>query len=290
MIEGLGLTIIDLLKAGFVSREVNVSLMSPSLINDLSMPTLNLYLFSLVENRNLRRPAAEKMFADGKFVFTRPPLKLDCSYLVTAWSPDNGDKGILAEQKLISEALTRLYAFPEIAVTQFKPPLEQPCAIPTSVALPEKNRELEGLWRSLNITPKPAFIYTLTISLPIPLPERAPGLPVKERVFEFTNPGDSKQIFEKTETPVVDIAGRVIDSNTKSALEGVKIELELAKAPHELITSAKSNESGLFEFKDIPQTDYRLIFSKDGYMIKTQLVKVTKPISVQDFTIDLSEI
>lgn len=75
----------------------------------LSAPTLNAFLYDLRESSdNRRRTIDERRGPNGAFD-SRPPLVLECSYAITAWTRNVED-----EHRLLSQALAILYAFPRL--------------------------------------------------------------------------------------------------------------------------------------------------------------------------------
>jgi Pvc16 N-terminal domain len=75
----------------------------------VTQPTLNLFLYDLRENQQRRRAQWERGEAGGRRTETRPPLWLDASYTLTAWS-----RAVQDEHRLLSQALTVLYGHPEL--------------------------------------------------------------------------------------------------------------------------------------------------------------------------------
>ena len=73
----------------------------------LSAPTVNLYLYDLQESRERRQVEWERDLEAGTEL--RPPLWLDASYAVTAWTREVED-----EHRLLSQVIAVLYAYPEL--------------------------------------------------------------------------------------------------------------------------------------------------------------------------------
>src|SRR5258706_3643559 len=62
--------------------------------------TVNLFLYEVKENRSLRDPVPITEIVAGQFIRRMPPLRVDCCYLVTAWSPQAGAAKIVEEHLL----------------------------------------------------------------------------------------------------------------------------------------------------------------------------------------------
>ncbi len=52
---------------------------------------INLFLYDVKENRKLRDPVPIREQTGDVFNRRMPPLRADCSYLVTTWSDDEGE-------------------------------------------------------------------------------------------------------------------------------------------------------------------------------------------------------
>src|SRR5215813_12161231 len=85
----------------------------------LTKPTVNLFLYETKENRQLRDPEPIVERVGASFVQRPPPLRVDCCYLVTAWSDPNqaGAVGISEAHQLLAQALLWLSRFPTVPST-----------------------------------------------------------------------------------------------------------------------------------------------------------------------------
>src|SRR3954451_2794530 len=75
----------------------------------LSKPTVNIFLYDLREAESLRTSEWSRMSRDGRTLEGRPPMVMECSYAVTAWT-----QAVEDEHRLLSQVLGILYAYPEI--------------------------------------------------------------------------------------------------------------------------------------------------------------------------------
>src|SRR5215813_11935695 len=68
--------------------------------------TVDLFLFDVRENMELRsnEPAIERL--NGQAVMHRSPMRVACTYLITAW-PVGGTDLVLQEQRLLAQVLQR---------------------------------------------------------------------------------------------------------------------------------------------------------------------------------------
>jgi Pvc16 N-terminal domain/Carboxypeptidase regulatory-like domain len=71
----------------------------------LSKPTLNLFLFDVRERPEFRDSGNRVAIqADGRISKQRPPLRIDLSYIVTAWAKEPAD-----EHRILSRVLSSMY-------------------------------------------------------------------------------------------------------------------------------------------------------------------------------------
>jgi hypothetical protein len=118
------------------------------------------------ENRELRDPQPVRVVRDGVVSVALPPLRVDCSYLVTTWSSLDGAAKVAAEHRLLGEALTWLAGFGTVPVRFLRGRLVgQPYPPPTLVAQLAGKQEVGEFWHSLGIAPRPAFELTVTVAL-----------------------------------------------------------------------------------------------------------------------------
>jgi hypothetical protein len=78
-----------------------------------NVPTIDLFLFDVRENLELRSAEPLAVRSNRQFSLTQPPLRVACSYLVTAWAAGGGDLP-LQEQRLLSQTLQVLARYPSI--------------------------------------------------------------------------------------------------------------------------------------------------------------------------------
>ena len=77
----------------------------------LSKPTLNLFLFDVRERPEFRDPGPHTTIdQNGRFAQQRRALRIDLSYIVTAWTKEAGD-----EHRILSRALAAMYRSSEMA-------------------------------------------------------------------------------------------------------------------------------------------------------------------------------
>ena len=130
----------------------------------LTQPTLNLFLYDLRENRQRRAATWDGATEDGRRTETRPPLWLDASYTLTAFS-----RAVQDEHRLLSQALTALSAHPDLPDDVLAGPLaavRQQCgAIHTRVGDPGHDATPD-FWTAVGGPYKLSFHYIVTVPFP----------------------------------------------------------------------------------------------------------------------------
>jgi hypothetical protein len=108
MIDELDQTLTRILddpNAPTVLRNADVSFAIPDQNFSVRTETINLYLYDVHENRQLRDPIPIIERIGDTYVKRPPPLRVDCSYMVTAWSIKEGETLPDEEHRLLGLAM-----------------------------------------------------------------------------------------------------------------------------------------------------------------------------------------
>jgi hypothetical protein len=191
MIDDLDRTLAALLAqelpAGLV-EQVTVTFAAP---NDqfpppsVALPAVDLFLYDVRENRELRRVEPRVERSNGTVVQTPPPVRVDCSYLVTAWASDSSPTHAYDEHRLLGEVMRVLLRHPTLPEAVLQGSLqaqEQPP--PTSTLSSGHLQNLAEFWQALGGRARAALNYTVTLSVPVREPVEL-GAPVSERVVRI---------------------------------------------------------------------------------------------------------
>jgi hypothetical protein len=95
----------ELEKHGFEGVEVAFDAPSKEWSGKLTNPTVDLFLYDLREAGDRARLTPNEQRGNGQSTVTAPPLKLELSYAVTAWT-----KAVEDEHRLLSQALAVLFS------------------------------------------------------------------------------------------------------------------------------------------------------------------------------------
>lgn len=133
-----------------------------------SQSTVDLFLFDIRENMELRssEPTAVRTTAvKGHFTLRKAPMRVACSYLVTAWPKGPGDQ-TLQEHRLLSQALQAFSQYPHIPATFLKGKLVgQEPPLPMLAAQADGVREPHEFWAAIGNKMRPSFIVTVTLAM-----------------------------------------------------------------------------------------------------------------------------
>jgi hypothetical protein len=99
----------ELGRHGFDGVEVAFDAPARDWSSQLTGPTVNLFLYDLRESHEFRPNEWGHDIANGKHREVRPPMIMECSYAVTAWT-----QAVEDEHRLLSQVLGVLFAFPQL--------------------------------------------------------------------------------------------------------------------------------------------------------------------------------
>lgn len=155
----------------------------------ISRPTVNCYLFDIHENRQLRG-AGWYVEGNGREARTRrPPMRINLSYLITAWT-----KAVEDEHRLLWQVLATLARFPDFPKAKLQGALaEIEGELPTMIAQPDGGplRSPGEFWSALENKLKPSINYVVTLPLDTMIGTVAPFVltPLTLRSFNFGGDG-----------------------------------------------------------------------------------------------------
>jgi hypothetical protein len=99
----------ELERHGFEGVDIAFDAPSRDWSGQLSKPAVNLFLYDLREAESLRSSEWSRVKKDGRLVESRPPMVMECSYAVTAWT-----QAVEDEHRLLSQVLAILFAYPQL--------------------------------------------------------------------------------------------------------------------------------------------------------------------------------
>ena len=186
MLDSLDTTIESLLKRELPpdvpsrDTEVTISFDTPYQGAIKQKPAINFFLYDVRENLDLRSSAwSVERNGNGRAVKKRPPARVDCSYLITAWPKTEDD--IQTEHQLLGEVMKVLLRYrqvPEGFVADNLAVEEIPLRL---ISLRPSNLQSFGeFWQAMGgkdgTKPKVVLHCTVTISVPLDVTGEEAGL------------------------------------------------------------------------------------------------------------------
>jgi len=196
MIDDLDRTVEELLKRELspaLVGQVAISFSAPDSgfpPSSVTLPSVDLFLYDVRENLELRNSGWIVEHRDGGTATRRhAPTRVDCSYLITAWSSESSISRPLDEHRLLSEVMKVLLRHPTIPDVLLQGSLKgQEPPLPSSTLQPGRLQSVAEFWQALGGKPKAALNYTVTIGI-VPDQPVETELPVMDKEFKF-RPGE----------------------------------------------------------------------------------------------------
>jgi hypothetical protein len=95
-------------------------------------------------------------------------VRIDCSYLITAWPSEGSNTPALDEHRLLGEVMKVLLRYPLLPDPVLQGALrDQPFPPPSSTLQPGHLQNLGEFWQALGGKPKAALNYTVTVALQV---------------------------------------------------------------------------------------------------------------------------
>jgi hypothetical protein len=144
-------------------REIDVSFEAPD--SDwsarVSRPTVNLYLWDVRRNLGQRDGGMEVVYDEAGRAQRRPPLpRVDCRYLVTAWTSEVRD-----EHSLLGVTLAALLLHPVIEPRYLAGPYAGVVPVPTLEVAASDGRDNSDFWSALGGQLKPGLDLVVTATV-----------------------------------------------------------------------------------------------------------------------------
>jgi hypothetical protein len=232
--------------------------------------TVNLFLYELRENTELRLNDPVIEIVNHRAVTHPAPMRLFCSYLVTTW-PVGGVELPLQEHRLLTQVLRVLSRYPTIPPVFLKGSLVgQVPPLPMVTLHPDSLKAMSEFWTSLGNRMRASMTVTITISVPV-FADVTDFLVTTHRTSYIPGQQPSEQVLH--------VGGRVLD-NTAQGIAGAMVDILDAG----LRTS--SDDAGNFDFPDVQPGAHTLRAVATGFTVKSQPLMV--PGRPEDYEITLA--
>jgi len=238
----------------------------------LEQTTVNLFLYEVRENVELRsnEPVVRRVLGDS--IVEPPPYRLSCIYLVTAW-PIGGQDLPKQEQRLLSQVLQLFAGAPHLPAAFLTAPLQtQEPDLPIVMIQPEGVRNPAEFWAAIGNRIKPSILLSVTVSLSTFDPVSFPTVITSELRWRSL-PGNSA-----IDSPFFRIAGTVVDVADAPVPNASVRVVERGR-------STLTDEEGRFSISAIPSGNFTLSITA-GAQTKTRPITVPAP-AVDDYDVKL---
>jgi len=246
-------------------RNADVSFITPDRNFTPAQTTLDLFLYEVRENLELRDPRPIVERNGTSFRRRRAPLRADCSYIVTSWAPTaQGAVRVAAEHQLLGEAVTWLSRFPTIPARylqgQLGPPAPDPIyPPPTSVAQQDPNQHAGDFWTAMGVAPRPAFYLTVTVELSLGGDVTGPLVTTWMTEFEVNG---------ARERPWVGIGGTVLDQASGEPVPDAVVDIV------DLAIRTRTGPEGRYSFPRVTPGGHTVQVVAAGFQQETQALVV----------------
>jgi hypothetical protein len=151
----------ELGRHGFDGVEVAFDAPARDWSSQLSGPTVNLFLYDLRESHEFRPTEWRTDRSNGSHREVRPPMMMECSYAVTAWT-----QAVEDEHRLLSQVLGVLFAFPQLPADALAGRLSETArrfAIEGRIGQPKSDGKAD-FWTAVGGQYKASLDYVVTLA------------------------------------------------------------------------------------------------------------------------------
>jgi len=228
--------------------------------------TVDLFLFDVRENMELRSNEPKIKRLNGQAVIHQAPMRVACTYLITAW-PVGGTDLALQEQRLLTQTLQVLSTYPRIPASFLKGKLVgQEPPLPMMATDPDELKNPAEFWTAIGNKMRASVTLTVTISMEVFAPVTAPvtktGL---VRLGERTA-ADAETLIPATKMEFFRIGGKVTSAG--SAVSGALVAVAGAGL------SARTDDAGEYVLGAMAAGAYTLNVQSNA---TTKQVNITIP-------------
>jgi hypothetical protein len=238
--------------------------------SQLSGPTVNLFLYDLRESHEFRPTEWREDRSNGRHREVRPPMIMECSYAVTAWT-----QAVEDEHRLLSQVLGVLFAFPQLPADALAGRLAETAqrfAIEGRIGQPKSDGKAD-FWSAVGGQYKASLDYVVTLACESGVAyERGPEVRTQTMGARIADaPGGPGSITEMHR-----FGGKVVDP------DGAPLQDAWITLP-ELGLFASSDAQGRFLLHRVPPGKHQLVArTRAGAEAKAE---IAVPGAVLDLTV-----
>ena len=253
---------------------------------NMNAMALNVYLVEIRDHRKLRSNARLSMLDAGVVFTQQAPERMECHYLISAWSPAQPGPGVeptIDEHALLYETVSALTLRGPLSPSGFYAPADPALALwpaafrddafPTVVMTVESYLKLAEFWSSMGADARWRPVVHLMVTLPIALVRE-----MSEPMVTTVATGYRIDSLAATDEQWLHIGGHILDasaplpSGAPSPVVGAWVRLEtVAGVP---VRRAVTDDAGRFQFDHLRPAPYRLRAGAVGLGQLNRLVDV----------------
>jgi len=255
----------------------------------LNKNALNVYLVDVRENRKLRSNERVRTYDQGLVNETQAPRRIDCHYLITAWSPAQQTPQIEAtvdEHLLLYKAIAALTRNEPLVPRRVYAPDPLPATFPEIIAdaeLPTVLLPSDGFpkyaefWGTMGPTHRWKPSAWLIVTIPVVYDADFAGAMVTTRIAEFRIGG----VAESAEK-WIQIGGHVFDTTVNPPVPLNRAWVRLNTLSDEPRQITQTNELGQFTFNGLRAGGFRLRYQAIGFGEQFRDIEVPSPTGEYD--------
>jgi hypothetical protein len=179
VIQDLDETIAALLRRDLpatLGEQVQISYATPDdqfPSQSITRPAIDRFLYDVRENLELRsNEVSIERRGDGTATRTRPSVRVDLSYLITAWPSESVPDPAEDEHRLLGEVMRVLLRYRTLPEEVLQGELRgQRPVLPISTLQPGRLQSMGEFWQAVGGKPKAALNYQVTLSVEVAVPE-----------------------------------------------------------------------------------------------------------------------
>ena len=244
-------------------REVDIMFEAPTRerVDKLTRPTINMFLFDLQENIELRQSNFETTRNNGRAERRQAPRRFDLRYMVSVLTTEVEDEHQLLWRVLLT--LVRHPQFPAEVLSDELRVLEP--ALTTQVSRADEGQRLSGVWTALGVPPHPALCYVVTVPVDMNVVIEAPLVLTRTARYRHMY---ASEVAAEIGTHI----GGVVRNEEGKPLAQVKVALEGRGA-----IEGETNQEGHFVLHGVPSGPIRLRVTRTDGSQKIVPLEVPAP-------------
>ncbi|MDV3002746.1 MAG: hypothetical protein N5P05_004401 (plasmid) [Chroococcopsis gigantea SAG 12.99] len=272
MIDDLTRTLKALLERS--PAETQITLGRPTESFKPERSSINLFLYDIRENLELRSNDTIRVQKNGNYELTYAPKRINCSYLVTAWPVGKtGEEIFLEEQRLLGRVLQTLSQYSQVPENLLQGTLKgqdgesehPPVAI--TVSHPDSLKTLGEFWTAVGGQLRPSLSVTLIFTL------REVKEPVTATIATSLELRFRKEKRDTQDAPSFTIRGRILDNQTPP--QPVRKATVILAGANLIPETTETDEGGYYDFLVSEDGDYILTIQFED-RTQEKLIRIPK--------------